>query len=150
MDNRIFMIRFFLKRWYPVVSYSVTIERVLTESRLLWRYQRFYLILEYTEKTALPRPLNIICILIELITYIYHRLTDPIDRDRSRLGIQICGTVYNQTVKFEWRFVDFRHFIDRLFHETWKRNSWNVLAIEYRQRDGAKFIGNKYGDPVLS
>ncbi|CAF4664078.1 unnamed protein product [Rotaria socialis] len=52
-----------------IAMFNDTIGRILTESQILWRYQRFWLVRECSEKTMLPPPLNIIYYLIHFIIY---------------------------------------------------------------------------------
>jgi len=53
-----------------MVLHSEKIERVQEKANELWRYQSFWLIYEYEEKTVLPPPLNILCHIFNLIEHL--------------------------------------------------------------------------------
>ncbi|CAF1331619.1 unnamed protein product, partial [Didymodactylos carnosus] len=62
--------------------FSDTIKRIQSESKQLWRYQRFLLYQEYSKKTVLPPPLNTICYLFRTLRFVY-RLCCP---DKETFG----------------------------------------------------------------
>jgi len=49
---------------------SEKIERIQSQSNEYWRYQRFWLISEYEQKTMFPPPLNMLCYFIMIIKYV--------------------------------------------------------------------------------
>ncbi|CAF1026030.1 unnamed protein product [Adineta steineri] len=53
-----------------IAMFNEKILRVQEKSNELWRYQRFWLIYEYKDKTILPPPFNILCYIIQAIEYI--------------------------------------------------------------------------------
>nr|ACD54609.1 transient receptor potential cation channel protein-like protein [Adineta vaga] len=53
-----------------IAMFNEKILRVQEKSNELWRYQRFWLINEYKDKTVLPPPLNILCYLIQFLNYV--------------------------------------------------------------------------------
>jgi hypothetical protein len=76
--------------------YSVTIQNVQEQAHDLWRYQRFLIVNEYSEKPPLPPPLNIIyylfIILRSIIRFCYNRNCTIVDK----------GTLFN-SVQQQWK-----------------------------------------------
>ncbi|UJR11064.1 hypothetical protein I4U23_015247 [Adineta vaga] len=85
-----------------IAMFNEKILRVQEKSNELWRYQRFWLINEYKDKTVLPPPLNILCYLIQFLNYVIcckcrsrsSALLDPdsdISSDETSIDINING-----------------------------------------------------------
>lgn len=66
---------------------SVTIQNVEEQSHDLWRYQRFLIVEEFSKKTALPLPFNIIYHIFDIIRFIIKRILAY--RNRRRYGTRI-------------------------------------------------------------
>ena len=87
--------------WSCLAIYSEKIQRVQDQSNELWRYQRFWLVNEFEEKTVFPPPFNVLCYLIEFIKRIIYfckrRRTPP----RNNRNI---GKTYEHLEEFERDF----------------------------------------------
>jgi hypothetical protein len=64
---------------------SVTIQNVQEQSHDLWRYQRFLIVNEFSKKTPLPPPFNIIYYIIIIARFLLARL--KLYRSRRRYGM---------------------------------------------------------------
>ena len=66
---------------YVVIKYqliefsfaSVTIQNVENQSHQLWRYQRFLIVFEYSDKPPLPPPFNLIYYLYRVIRFLIEK-----------------------------------------------------------------------------
>ncbi|CAF4422594.1 unnamed protein product, partial [Adineta steineri] len=56
-----------------VALFNVTVQNVQEQSHDLWRYQRFLIVNEYSRKTLLPPPFNILYYIFIIIQYLLTR-----------------------------------------------------------------------------
>ncbi|CAF0835257.1 unnamed protein product [Adineta steineri] len=66
-----------------VALFNVTIQNVENQSHQIWRYQRFLLVFEYSDKPPLPPPFNPIYYLFSSIRYLIRRLKSLRQRRRN-------------------------------------------------------------------
>ena len=73
-------------------DFSVTIQNVQEQSHDLWRYQRFLIVKEFSEKPSLPPPFNVIYYIFILIRYPCIRVRSTRRQPRSSKSHYLFGS----------------------------------------------------------
>ncbi|KER32702.1 hypothetical protein T265_12782, partial [Opisthorchis viverrini] len=104
-----------------IALFSNTVSRIDQKAAALWLAGRYKMVKEYSERTLLPPPLNILCVLLELLQFIVSQCKNCIRKrsnpkeefsDTSAYGLTKEQSTYNPN--------DFR---TNLRHTTWIRHA---------------------------
>ena len=58
----------------------MTIQNVENQSHRIWRYQRFLIVTEYSDKPLLPPPFNTVYYFFSVIRFLYKKICVPIKK----------------------------------------------------------------------
>ncbi|TGZ75652.1 hypothetical protein CRM22_000276 [Opisthorchis felineus] len=104
-----------------IALFSNTVSRIDQKAAALWLAGRYKMVKEYSERTLLPPPLNILCVLLELLQFIVSQCKNCI-RKRSNPKEEFSDTSAYGLTKDQSTYSS-NDFRAHLRHTTWIRHA---------------------------